>query len=312
MPHERQNSLRADVIAPPPDAMPEGVVTEAVVTEVVVLLADVLRLKPEKIDPEQTFRSLGLDSLLTVEFVATVNARYGTAVRAAALLDHPTPLAFTWHVVGELGARDSATGAVPSSGAGAGAGAPVAARGRGWGPVPAGPVAGTAAPAPVGPVPETASVSVAAPPSGGPLPVTVSSPVGAREILDHLREELARILCCDPWDIDPAAAFNLLGVDSIVGAQFMEVINGTYGMEERPVALYEHPSLAAMAAHIARATTGTSTPVVAPTPMAGAAFAPVTESVAEAEDPGLRALLDAVRDDRLSVDEALTLLPRRA
>ncbi|MFF8717674.1 phosphopantetheine-binding protein [Streptomyces sp. NPDC015184] len=293
MPHERQNSLRADVIAPPPDAM-----TEAVVTEVVVVLADVLRLKPEKIDPEQTFRSLGLDSLLTVEFVATVNARYGTAVRAAALLDHPTPLAFTRHLVGELGARDSATGAVPPSGARG----PAAAQGRG--PAPAMP--GTAVPMPVVPVPEAVSVPV--PPSGGPLPPTASSMPGAREILDHLREELARILCCDPWDIDPTAAFNLLGVDSIIGAQFMAVINNTYGMEERPVALYEHPSLSAMAAHIALATTRTATAA----PTTGAMPAPVAEPVAEAEDPGLRALLDAVRDDRLSVDEALTLLPRRA
>ncbi|MGW1189943.1 phosphopantetheine-binding protein [Streptomyces sp. NPDC002559] len=297
MPHERQNSLRADVIAPPPDAM-----TEAVVTEVVVILADVLRLKPEKIDPEQTFRSLGLDSLLTVEFVATVNARYGTAVRAAALLDHPTPLAFTRHVVGELGTRGSATGAVPTSGARSTA----AVQGRG--PAPVVPVGGVGMPTPVVPVPET--VSVPAPPSGGPLPAATSSTFGAREILDHLREELARILCCDPWDIDPTAAFNLLGVDSIIGAQFMAVINGTYGMEERPVALYEHPSLAAMAAHIALATTGTAT--AAPTPTAGPAPAPAAEPVTETEDPGLRALLDAVRDDRLSVDEALTLLPRRA
>ncbi|MFJ2899923.1 phosphopantetheine-binding protein [Streptomyces sp. NPDC087218] len=292
MPHERQNSLRADVIAPPPDAM-----TEAMVTEVVVVLADVLRLKPEKIDPQQTFRSLGLDSLLTVEFVATVNARYGTAVRAAALLDHPTPLAFTRHVAGELGTGGSATGTVPPSGARG----PAAAQDRG--PAPAMP--GTAAPMPVVPVPETGSGPVQ--PSGGP-PATASSTPGAREILDHLREELARILCCDPWDIDPTAAFNLLGVDSIIGAQFMAVINGTYGMEERPVALYEHPSIAAMAAHIALATTGTATAA----PTTGAMPAPVAEPVAEAEDPGLRALLDAVRDDRLSVDEALTLLPRRA
>jgi acyl carrier protein len=303
MPHERQNSLRADVTAPSPD----------VVTEVVVILADVLRLKPEKIDPEQTFRALGLDSLLTVEFVATVNARYGTAVKAAALLDHPTPLAFTRHVVSELGTRGSAAGAVPSSDA----------RGRataqGRGPAPAVPVSGSA-PGPAVSMPVVSvqeAVSVPAPPSGGPLPATAtatataaaSSAVGAREILGHLREELARILCCDPWDIDPTAAFNLLGVDSIIGAQFVAVINGTYGMEERAVALYEHPNLAAMAAHIAFATTGAATPA----PVVGATMpAPAAEPVAEAEDPGLRALLDAVRDDRLSVDEALTLLPRRA
>ncbi|MEV3994015.1 phosphopantetheine-binding protein [Streptomyces sp. NPDC049837] len=239
---ERHTSLRSAPAAPPPD----------VVTELVVVLAGVLRLKPEKIDPEQTFRSLGLDSLLTVEFVATLNARYGTAVKAAALLDHPTPMAFARHVAGQL-------------------------EGRGSGPAPV-------------PVPAHAPLPVAEP---VPVAVPVSAPVSAPTaggVLDVLREELARILCCDPWDIDTTATFNLLGVDSILGAQFVAVINQTYGLDERAVTLYDHPNLAAMAAHIALLT---GAPAPAPMPMT------------------LEALLDAVRDDRLSVDEALTLLPRR-
>ncbi|MFJ1700326.1 acyl carrier protein [Streptomyces sp. NPDC088252] len=57
-------------------------------------------------------------------------------------------------------------------------------------------------------------------------------------MLDLLREELARILCCDPWDIDPTAAFNLLGADSIIGVQSVAVINRTFGMSERAVTLH--------------------------------------------------------------------------
>ncbi|MGW2180968.1 acyl carrier protein [Streptomyces sp. NPDC001732] len=294
MPHERQNSLRADAAAPPPD----------VVTEVVVVLADVLRLKPEKIDPGQTFRSLGLDSLLTVEFVATVNARYGTAVKAAALFDHPTPLAFARHVASELGAGGSGDEAVSPSGARR----PAVIQAQGPAPVMPGPRPAVPMSMPISVPPVSVSAPASAPPPPeGPLAASAPSGIGAREILDHLREELARILCCDPWDIDPTAAFNLLGVDSIIGAQFVAVINDAYGMEERAVALYEHPDLAAMASHIAHVTTGATT-----TPMAGATAVPAAEPVAEAESPGLQALLDAVRDDRLSVDEALTLLPRRA
>ncbi|MFG3510729.1 acyl carrier protein [Streptomyces sp. NPDC047821] len=257
MSHERLTSLRSASAAPPPD----------LVTELVVVLAGVLRLKPEKIDPEQTFRSLGLDSLLTVEFVATVNARFGTAVRAAALLDHPTPLAFARYVAGEPAHRRPAPMTPPA-------------------PVPAAPAA--VAPAPV--------------PATAPAPASVAPAAGsaAREVLDVLREELARILCCDPWDIDTTAAFNLLGVDSILGAQFVAVINQTYGIDERAVTLYDHPNLTAMAAHIALLTRG-----AAPAPA-------VPEPAPERAHLTLEALLDAVRDERLSVDEALTLLPRRA
>ncbi|MFF3292033.1 acyl carrier protein [Streptomyces sp. NPDC003023] len=248
--------------------------TDDVVSELVTMLAGVLHLKPEKIDPEQTFRSIGLDSLLVVEFVATLNARYGTAVKAAALFDHPTPLAFARHVARELGMP----GQAPAS---------------------------------------TASASV--PAARTPAPATPAGPV-----LDVLREELARILCCDPWDIDTTAAFNLLGVDSILGSEFMAVINRTYGLRERPVTLHDHPSLTALASHIGSLLPAAPTgPAPAPAPLP--VFAPDTGTPADTDPTALRApgaagertaelgaLLDAVRAGRLSVDEALGLLSARS
>lgn len=129
----------------------------------------------------------------------------------------------------------------------------------------------------------------------------------AGAVLDVLREELARILCCDPWDIDTTAAFTLLGVDSILGAEFVATVNRIYGLRERAVTLYDHPSLAAMAAHIAvaapaHAASAASAAASAQAPVSGPARGPVD----------LNALLDAVRDDRISVDAALNLLPRHA
>ncbi|MFF0117455.1 acyl carrier protein [Streptomyces prasinus] len=135
----------------------------APVADVVPVLADVLLLKPEKIDPRQSFRSLGLDSLRAVEFVAGVNARYGTRIKPTALPDHPTPLSFARQVARELRAgRTTTAGAVA---------AVRPAEGRG------------------------------------------------REVLDVLTEELARVLCLDPWDIDAHAGFDVLGVDSVIGAE---------------------------------------------------------------------------------------------
>lgn len=256
-------------------------------TELVGMLAAVLRLKPEKIDAEQTFRSLGLDSLLTVEFVATVNARYGTAVKPDALFDHPTPLEFARHVARERGTP----GAAPFERA--------ASRG---------------AQRPADPVLVQDSVPV--PDSGAGAPPGPSRPSGAsgasgavgasREaVLDVLREELARILCCDPWDIDPSAAFNVLGVDSILGAEFVATINQIYGLRERAVTLYDHPDLQAMAAYVVSA------------PPAARAAQPAERAQEAGAAPagpvmGIEALLDAVREERLSVDEALGLLPPRA
>lgn len=241
-------------------------------TELVGMLAVVLHLKPEKIDPDQTFRSLGLDSLLTVEFVATVNARYGLAIKPDVVFDQPTPRAFARHVTREQGApvTTPATPQVrygarlvetPAQASGPRPAAP-AARGTGW-------------------------------PQTGAPPEPARPDTSAREaVLEVLREELARILCCDPWDVSTTEPFNILGVDSILGAEFVATINDVYGLHENAVTLYDHPSLAAMAAHLAS---------LIPSP------APAPSGTLDLED-----LLDAVRDDRISVDEALALLPRRA
>ncbi|WP_327726237.1 phosphopantetheine-binding protein [Streptomyces sp. NBC_00487] len=305
----------APLPAPPADLL----------TGLVEILAAVLRLKAEKIDPGQTFRSLELDSLLTVEFVATVNTRYATDVKADALFDHPTPLAFARYVAGERQTPHAAPSGPP-------------ARGR-----------------------------------QAPAPAALLWPGPAftkQAVLDVLREELARTLCCDPWDIDTTAAFSLLGVDSILGAEFVAEVRRIYGLRERPVTLYDHTSLAALAAHIAATATATApasasvpapvsasvaapaaatvpapaaipapasatVPVPAPAPAPASvsasapafapAFAAASAAVPAVSLPvqvpvsgtaagaiGLAALLDAVSDHRISVDEALELLPRRA
>ncbi|MEV1086183.1 acyl carrier protein [Streptomyces sp. NPDC050211] len=242
--------------------------------ELVGMLAAVLRLRPERIDAEQTFRSLGLDSLLTVELVATVNARYGTAVKPDALFDHPTPLEFARHVALERGTP----GAAPFEGARSRAAEQAAG---------AGAVQGSGAPA-----------------SSGALGTSGAS---GEAVLDVLREELARILCCDPWDIDTSAAFNVLGVDSILGAEFVATVNQIYGLRERAVTLYDHPSLQAMAAYVVSAA-----PARAPQPAERAPEDADAGAAAGGAVMGIEALLDAVRQERLSVDQALALLPPRA
>ncbi|WP_369780479.1 phosphopantetheine-binding protein [Streptomyces sp. R33] len=275
-----------------------------VLTDLIGVLGDVLRVKSEKIDPEQTFQSMGLDSLLVVEFVAVVNARYGLRVLATDLYDFPTPASFAREV-----ARAASSAAA----------APVSA-----------PVAHAMAAA--------APVAAAVPAAAVPAPATglerqVPAAAAATRIAEVLREQLAGILCCDPWDIDTTAAFNVLGVDSIVGAEFIAVVNRTFGLQERSVLLYEHPNLAAMAAYIA-ARTGAAAQDFAPAPAAPGspvpqapepAFRPAAGPLSAAPAPttaaapavrplpsgDLDVLLDAIRDDRLTVDEALVLLARR-
>ncbi|MEV7020225.1 acyl carrier protein [Streptomyces sp. NPDC093991] len=242
MPRDRHTALTAAPATPDTD----------VLTRIVRMLADVLRLDPERIDPQQTFRTCGVDSLLSVEYVATVNAHYGTAIKPAALLDHPTPLDFARYVARETGMAPACATPAPSSAA-------------------------------MAPLPPATAPAMSAPAS----PASVPAP----PVLDVLCEEIARILCCDPWDIDTAAPFTALGVDTALAAEFVSVINLVYGLRERSAVLYDHPNLMALASHITAQLPADPGPAGGPMP--------------------LEELLDAVRDGRVTVDQALTLLPRR-
>ncbi|MFE0605450.1 phosphopantetheine-binding protein [Streptomyces sp. NPDC058892] len=254
-----------------------------VLTDLIGVLGDVLRVKPEKIDPEQTFQSMGLDSLLVVEFVAVVNARYGLRVLATDLYDFPTPASFAREVARAAGSAAAAPASAPAQ------------------------VAAAAVPA------ATAGFAPQVSAPAGQVPAAAR----ATGIAEVLREQLAGILRCNPWDINSTAAFGVLGVDSIVGAEFIAVVNRTFGLRERSVLLYEHPNLAAMAAYIAARTGATGqdfapAPVAAPIPAAPATATPAAApAVRQLPGGDLDVLLDAIRDDRLTVDEALVLLARR-
>ncbi|NXY98151.1 acyl carrier protein [Streptomyces sp. BR123] len=124
-----------------------------------------------------------------------------------------------------------------------------------------------------------------------------------------LREELARTLYCEPGDIDDEASFNTLGLDSILGVEFVAFVNRTYGLDEKAGILYDHPSLTALSRHVAGraapapATAAAAEPAALPLPVPGAG---------EPSQADLDALLSAVRDNRLSIEQAVTLLtPRR-
>jgi acyl carrier protein len=219
-------------------------------TELTAVLAGVLQIAPDRIDPHRPFQLLGLDSLLTVEFVAAVNSRFGTRIAAGVLYDHATPAALAAHVAAER----------------------------------------TAPPAP---------------PAAG-RPDGPGGAEGAAAVLAVLRGHLARILHCDPWEIDPGAGFAQLGIDSILAAEFVAGVNHAYGLDERPVTLYDHPDLASMAAHVAARTT---TPVPAPAGSPGGIPSGAGPALSAGE---LDALLDAVRDNRVSIDQAVALLAARA
>jgi acyl carrier protein len=228
-----------------------------ILAELTAVLAGVVHVDADRIDPEQPFPVLGLDSLLTVDFVAAVAQRFGVRIAGAALYEHPTPALLARHLAAvRRGADDTPAAQDPSASA---------------------------------------------------------------EVLQVLRRRLARILHCDPWEIEGGATFLELGIDSLLAADFITGVNRAYGLSERPVTLQEHPGLAAMASYIASCAKGAVTSVTADDGSgspAGARQEPPSTAAAAKRPPlsqdEMTALLDAVRGDRIGVDEAAALLADRS
>ncbi|MEU7305722.1 acyl carrier protein [Streptomyces sp. NPDC007206] len=225
-----------------------------ILAELTAVLAGVVDADPDRVDPEQPFAVLGLDSLLTVEFVSAIARHFGVRIVGADLYEYPTPALLARHLAAVRGGADDAP--------------------------------------------------------------AVRGPGASAEVLQVLRRQLARILHCDPWEIDGGAAFAELGIDSLLAAEFIAGVNRAYGLNERPVTVREHPTLAAMAAYVASRTAG-AVPPANPDTGSGDPAAPEatpTPSVAAAakrpplSQDELVALLDAVRGDRIGVEEAAALL----
>ncbi|MFI6099276.1 beta-ketoacyl synthase N-terminal-like domain-containing protein [Lentzea sp. NPDC051213] len=123
---------------------------------------------------------------------------------------------------------------------------------------------------------------------GTPAPAPAPAPAApdrTREITTTLRAQLAEVLYSTEDEVDVARTFNELGVDSILGVELIAFVNRTYQLDVKAGALYDHPTVATLAAHVAGLLTG-----------------------GPAQPSDVDAVLAAVRDNKLSVDQALALL----
>jgi len=164
-------------------------------------LAEALYLEPEEIEEDQTFIDLGLDSIVGVEWINTINKTYGLNIKATKLYDYPNLRDFTAYIGQELGK----TGVAPTE-------------------TPATPA-----------TPETPAI-----PATAPAP-TVQ--VNSGEIMQTLKAQLAEALYLELDEIGEDQKFIDLGLDSIVGVEWINTINKTYNLDIKATKLYDYPTL---------------------------------------------------------------------
>lgn len=190
VPVQPQISLTATSPEPALTPLPKSDNIRAVVVKE---LGDLLYMEPEELTGEQEFSELGLDSILGVELVKSLNRRLNIDLQASKLYEYTTIEALTEYI------RKIAT-------------------------------------------PQPDSIPVAQP---QPQAQTGS------EVMAILTQELCDLLYMDAEELDPTTPFHELGLDSILGVEWIKAINKSLGTDLKASRIYDYPSLEAFATGLA-------------------------------------------------------------
>jgi acyl transferase domain-containing protein/acyl carrier protein len=169
-------------------------------------LAQALYLDEAGIDDDRSFVDLGLDSIVGVEWVKSINKGLGLDIAATRVYDYTTIAALAVYLESQL------------------------------------PAAAVTAPAPT---PLRAAAPIPALASSTP-----ASRNGVESLLPELRRSLSQALYLDEAATDDDRSFVDLGLDSIVGVEWVKTINKAYGLEISATRVYDHANLRALAAFL--------------------------------------------------------------
>ncbi|MCW2306576.1 SDR family NAD(P)-dependent oxidoreductase [Rhodobium gokarnense] len=134
------------------------------------------------------------------------------------------------------------------------------------------------------------AVAMPAPLTAEPAPVPAAAKTHGSMVKSEIIASLAETLMIEPSDIRAGDSFLDLGLDSILAVTWIRGLNARYGIELPATAVYAHPSVGALAEHIAallpaeEEPASKETPVMEPTPATPQA-APVAPVAMAAPEP---------------------------
>ncbi|MBC3986633.1 acyl carrier protein [Streptomyces sp. AC536] len=203
---------------------PAADAAEGLVDALRASLARELFVEVDEIDADRSFTELGLDSVVGVEWVRAVNQEFGTSVSTTKIYQYPNVAAFAGFLAGELAPAAPTATAQP----------PRAERSQPQ------PVSAPAAVPPPTPVPASATTYE---PVTRPVAAAVPSGRTADGLVDALRVSLARELFVEVDEIDAGRNFTELGLDSVVGVEWVRAVNQEFGTSVSTTKIYQYPTL---------------------------------------------------------------------
>ncbi|WP_332309352.1 SDR family NAD(P)-dependent oxidoreductase [Pseudomarimonas arenosa] len=261
-------------------------------------LAQALYLDEATIDEDRPFVDLGLDSIVGVEWVKNINKGLGLEIGATRVYDYSNLAALAAFVESQL--VESQLSAVPAQTVTAERAVARSAS------VQASPAA--AAPEPVKPaVAEPAVAVVQLAPTAQPAPVAPAVVgVDFDALKRSLRLSLAQALYLDEAAIDDERSFVDLGLDSIVGVEWVKAINKTYGLEVSATRVYDYSNIQALARFLQGELASRPQPAV-PAPALEAPARPESASVSA---PAAQREMPVTAATRVSAGDGIVLQRR--
>nr|WP_245596147.1 acyl carrier protein [Paenibacillus taiwanensis] len=188
-------------------------------------LAEALYLSAADIDTDKPFIELGLDSIIGVEWMRTLNRTYGTTIQATKVYDYPNVRDLASYIAQQLHQVEARTLSNQ-------------------------PIAEHQIKAEARTIsPSVADTSRSAIPAGSKQ---------TDSLLQQLTETLAEALYLTIEKLDVDVKFIDLGLDSIVGVEWLRAVNRQHGTAVTATKLYDYPTLREFAAYLSSQLSGDS------------------------------------------------------
>ncbi|ALA42994.1 polyketide synthase [Paenibacillus peoriae] len=218
-------------------SIPPAISAEILQEELTTSLAQALYIDRSDIDSDRNFVDLGLDSIIGVEWVRSINKHYNTAITATKVYDYPTIRDFSKFVEMELLSKSIA----PFSAQSISDHSPA-----------------EYSPSSVALEPEKsaeASIQVNLMPISFEKQAQASMAecsASAELLQEELTVSLAEALYMERSEIEADKNFIDTGLDSIIGVEWVRNINKRYGTSIAATKVYDYPTIRQFAAYLAQ------------------------------------------------------------
>ncbi|WDZ57336.1 SDR family NAD(P)-dependent oxidoreductase [Paenibacillus polymyxa] len=227
--HTSDNDNETEEQVPASPAL--SISSEILQEELTTSLAQALYIDRDEIDEDKNFVDLGLDSIIGVEWIRNINKHYDTSITATKVYDYPTIREFSKFLEKELGNRVAQL-IMPSS------------------------AASILDQAPAKHLPPLVSLEtdkqteaslqinlMPISPEKQPQFGTILSGVSTEQLRKELTASLAEALYMEQSEIEADRNFIDIGLDSIIGVEWIRNLNKRYGTSIAATKVYDYPTI---------------------------------------------------------------------